>query len=252
MARQIGPLKVRGTIDDLNFYKSSDGKLLREKGGVTAERIKTDPAFELTRQNMSEFGYAGNAGKLIRYALNTLVSRAGDEKLISRLVKKIRGLMQTDTVSLRGERKLTKQNVTALANFEFNDGAPFEFVFKKPVTTTVDRAKGTVSLAIASFIAKNNIEAPTGSTHFKLVAAAAFIDFANNKRSTVYTESDLFEINYQEVTPDPLGIAVATNTDLPLFVAIGIEFSQKSGGNMYQMKSADVSAAKILVVDVQE
>ena len=64
MARQKGIVKLKGTIGDITFYKTQDGHLAREKGGVDASRIKNDPAFQRTRENGSEFGRAGKAGKV--------------------------------------------------------------------------------------------------------------------------------------------------------------------------------------------
>ena len=65
MARQKGIIKLKGTIGDITFYKTQDGHLAREKGGIDASRIKSDPAFQRTRENGSEFGRAGNAGSLL-------------------------------------------------------------------------------------------------------------------------------------------------------------------------------------------
>ena len=55
MARQSSIIKLKGTIGGVTFYKSKDGYLAREKGGVDASRIKNDPAFQRTRENGSEF-----------------------------------------------------------------------------------------------------------------------------------------------------------------------------------------------------
>lgn len=63
MAKQKGIIKLDGTIGGITFYKSQDGYLAREKGGVSAEKIATDPAFQRTRENGEEFGRAGKAGK---------------------------------------------------------------------------------------------------------------------------------------------------------------------------------------------
>lgn len=59
MARQKGIIKLDGTIGDITFYKSQDGYLAREKGGVSADRIANDPNFQRTRENGQEFGRAG-------------------------------------------------------------------------------------------------------------------------------------------------------------------------------------------------
>ena len=78
MAKQTGIIKLKGKIGDLSFYKTQDGHLAREKGGVDAERIAKDPAFIRTRENGAEFGSAASAGKLMRDALRPLMLRASD------------------------------------------------------------------------------------------------------------------------------------------------------------------------------
>ena len=49
MAQQKSILKLKGTIGGITFYKSKDGYLAREKGGVDASRIANDPGFARTR-----------------------------------------------------------------------------------------------------------------------------------------------------------------------------------------------------------
>ena len=51
MAQQKGIIKLDGTIGGITFYKSKDGYLAREKGGVSADRIANDPNFQRTREN---------------------------------------------------------------------------------------------------------------------------------------------------------------------------------------------------------
>ena len=63
MAQQKSILKLKGTIGGITFYKSKDGYLAREKGGVDASRIANDPGFARTRENGAEFA---NAASLIR------------------------------------------------------------------------------------------------------------------------------------------------------------------------------------------
>jgi len=88
MARQKSIIKLDGTIGGITFYKSKDGYLAREKGGVSADRIKNDPTFQRTRENGSEFGRAGNSGKVLRNAVRPLLLRASDSRMVSRLPKK--------------------------------------------------------------------------------------------------------------------------------------------------------------------
>jgi hypothetical protein len=84
MARQTGIIKLKGTIRDISFYKTSDGHLAREKGGIGKSRIANDPAFQRTRENGSEFGRAGKGGKLVRSAIRILLLNAKDKRVVSR------------------------------------------------------------------------------------------------------------------------------------------------------------------------
>ncbi|MFT5252316.1 MAG: hypothetical protein ACI87N_001323 [Flavobacteriales bacterium] len=65
MARQKGIIKLKDTIGDITFYKTKDGHLAREKGGVDASRIASDPAFQRTRENGAEFERTLKAGKVL-------------------------------------------------------------------------------------------------------------------------------------------------------------------------------------------
>src|SRR5690606_21973443 len=99
MAKQNGIIKVRGTLGDITFYKSQDGHLVREKGGLDAKRIKNDPAFARTRENGMEFGTAGKGGQLIRKALRLLLLNAKDRRVGSRLLKTLLTIVKTDPVN---------------------------------------------------------------------------------------------------------------------------------------------------------
>lgn len=61
MARVGGILSLKGSIGNITFYKTKAGNLAREKGGIEASRIATNPAFERTWENGEEFGRAGKA-----------------------------------------------------------------------------------------------------------------------------------------------------------------------------------------------
>src|ERR1044071_6751504 len=87
MAQQKGILPLKGTIGNITFYKSRDGFLAREKGGVDGKRIATDPAFQRTRENGCEFGRACSAGKLLRITFRTLLQNASDSKMVGRLTR---------------------------------------------------------------------------------------------------------------------------------------------------------------------
>ncbi|MFT7352496.1 MAG: hypothetical protein ACI9XR_002283 [Flavobacterium sp.] len=102
MARQKGIIKLKGTIGDIAFYKIQDGHSAREKGGIDASRIKNDPAFQRTRENGSEFGRAGGAGKILRTSLRALLINTAHGRMVSRLTQKMVEVIQADVTSVRG------------------------------------------------------------------------------------------------------------------------------------------------------
>jgi hypothetical protein len=80
MARQKSPFKFEGEIGDIVFFQTKDGGYMaREKGGISGDRIKKDPAFERTRENGAEFGRAGVAGKVLRNAFRWLLKGKSDQ-----------------------------------------------------------------------------------------------------------------------------------------------------------------------------
>ena len=129
MARQGGILKIKGTIGGITFYKSSlDGHLLREKGGVSGDRIANDPAFARTRENGQEFGNSCNCSKYLRDALRTLMMNAADTRVSARLTQRNMQILKMDTVSERGARTVNSGLATAegkdlLVGFNFNINA---------------------------------------------------------------------------------------------------------------------------------
>ena len=120
MARQRSIIKLDGTIGGITFYKSKDGYLAREKGGIPAERIRTDPAFQRTRENGAEFGRAGKAGKVLRNSIRQLLQNVNDSRMVSRLTKEMVKVIQMDATNPRGQRNVIDGEAELLIGFDFN------------------------------------------------------------------------------------------------------------------------------------
>ena len=120
MAKQTGIIKLKGTLGDITFYKTIDGHLAREKGGIPAERIANDPAFQRTRENGAEFGTAGRAGKTLRTSLRLLLQNASDSRMVSRLTKLMVKVVKADATNPRGQRNVIDGEAELLQGFDFN------------------------------------------------------------------------------------------------------------------------------------
>ena len=103
MAKQVGIFPIQGALENVSFYKSEEGFMVRKKGGVSKERIMSDPAYVRTRENINQFGLNAKAGKIIRNAIPSLLKKGKDPRVSSRLSKVMGDIAKQDHVSPRGQ-----------------------------------------------------------------------------------------------------------------------------------------------------
>lgn len=234
----------------ISFYKTAqDGYLARQKGGVDAERIKNDPAFERTRENGAEFGRAGVAGKLLRSALRAQIMNTADSRMASRLTQAMVKVIQADATNARGERNVIDGEAELLQGFEFNTSAKLSTTFFAPYETTVDRAGGSLSVNVPAFVPANMIAAPSGATHFRVVSAGAEVNFEAGTFVVGTSQSGDIAIGTQEQEAIALANAVTAGSTAPLFLVFGIEFYQQVNGALYVLKNGAYNALALVTVD---
>ncbi|MFV8339326.1 hypothetical protein ACNQGL_08635 [Flavobacterium sp. LB3P21] len=249
MARQKGIIKLKGTIGDITFYKTQDGHLAREKGGIDASRIASDPAFQRTRENGSEFGRAGKAGKLLRTALRPLLINSADGRMVSRLTQAMVKVIQADLVSDRGLRNVIDGEAELLFGFEFNIRGKLGTSLYAPFVATIDRVAGEITVDIASFIPSNMIAAPSGTTHFKIISGGAEIDFEAETYVVATSETAILPWDATPTAVINQVNAVTAASTKPLFLALGVEFYQQINGTMYPLKNGAFNPLSVAKVD---
>lgn len=249
MAKQKGILKLDGTIGGITFYKSQDGYLAREKGGVDGNRIATDPAFQRTRENGNEFGSAGKAGKVLRNSLRVLLQNASDNRMVSRLTQKMVEVLQADTTSVRGQRNVIDGEAELLEGFEFNIGAKLSNTLFAPNTPTINRITGDLNISVPSFVPADMVAAPGGTTHFKLVSSGVEVDFENETFINDSSASTVLAWDGTATAVINLNNSVTANSTHPLFLVLGIEFYQDVNGVKYPLKNGAFNALSIVKVD---
>lgn len=248
MARQKGIIKLTGRVGDLSFYKSKDGYLAREKGGVEGERIKNDPAFIRTRENGAEFGSSASSGKLLRDSVRTMMQNASDSRVTSRLMKVMTQIKNLDPTSARGERTvgegITNPAAKAmLKGFNFNNRAIIGSVLFK--NYTVDTATGVIELQ--GFVPLNDLNVPSGATHVTLRGSWAKVDFSGAMSSVEETNSQNIPIDgtASTVTLTPTAVPTGPGTDLYLLM---LEFFQEVNGVQYSLKNGAFNVLSIVEI----
>jgi len=248
MAKQSGIIPLEGTIGNITFYKSKQGFLAKGKGGIPADRIANDPTFIRTRENGSEFGKAGKAGKVLRNSIRALLQNASDSLVVSRLTTEMLKVIQADAINVRGQRNVIDGEAELLQGFEFNVNAKLGTTLYAPYTSAIDRVAGTLTATVPAFIPVNMVAAPGGTTHFKIVSAGAEIDFENETFIMDAQESAVLPLDSTQTAALTLVNEVTANSTHPLFLVLGIEFYQNVNGVDYPLKNGTFNALSLVQV----
>ena len=248
MPRQKGIIKLDGTIGDITFYRTKDGYMAREKGGISAERMQTDPAFERTRENMAEFGRAGNATKVLRNSVKSLLKSVADRTMANRLTREMVKVIHLDTVNPRGKRNVIDGEAELLQGFEFNAASPLETSITAPLTLTLDRVTGDANVSLAPFIPLDEVAAQPATTHFKLVSAAMDINFEKGEAVSAMSETAMLPFSEVPTLAITLENALPPASVNPLFLLFGISFYQEVNGFYYPLKNGAFNALRIVKV----
>lgn len=248
MARQKGIIKLKGKIGDISFYKTQDGHLAREKGGVDAERIANDPAFVRTRENGAEFGSSASAGKVLRDALRTMLMTASDNRVVSRLTKLMTDIKNLDATSVRGQRNVgvaiaLPAAKALLKGFNFNKRAILGGVLFRPYA--VDPATGVITINGLAPI--NDIAFPSGATHINVKGAWAKIDFATGVYDVQLSNAVNLPIDGTSTNAILTPVAAPAGAGTSIYLLM-IEFMQDVNGVQYSLKNGAYNALSIVEV----
>jgi hypothetical protein len=250
MARQIGLVKFEGKLGGLSGYQTSDGVLIRQAPASNKARFDSAGSMQRTRENASEFGGSAKAAKTLRTALRQVVQNSSDKRMVSRLTKKFIEVIKTDEINDRGQRNILDAETELLQGFEFNDGAKFDTTVFTPINPVINRATGLCEIRIDATTPTRDIVAPTGATHYKIVAAAASVNFEAETSVSKTAESALMPYNSTPTGDDTLDLemALGANSTNPIFVVVGIEFYQQVNGKNYPLQNGAFNALKIVAV----
>jgi hypothetical protein len=248
MAQQKSILKLRGTIGGISFYKSKDGFLAREKGGVDASRIANDPGFARTRENGAEFGNSASAGKLLRDAVRVLGKDASDGRVTSRLTQIMAQIKNMDEANARGERHvgegITKDEAKALLlGFNFNVNAALGTVLYKAFE--VDTETGEIK--IAALNPQKDISLPSGASHIILKSGFASVNFLTGESEMTVSAPLRIATNAidQAVALKPATVPALEGTS---FILLSIDFIQEVNNADYSLNNNSYNVLAIVAV----
>ena len=118
MPIQTGNMPAKGAMNNMSYYKSKDGIMVKMQSKISKDAFK-GVKFENTAKHQKEFGLAGKAGKTLRRALMEIIMSCKDSRLTSRLTTLMLKISKTDTTNVFGERNVTDGQHEMLTGFDF-------------------------------------------------------------------------------------------------------------------------------------
>ena len=251
MAKQVGLIKIRGTIGDLTFYETKHGHFVRKKRKEVPKQVfDTAPEYARQRENAGEFGHAIKAAGFFRKVLNGALVGCTDKSQWTRLGNIMQQVARSDPFSDRGHRNIMNGHAALLRGFEFNGNASLPKLFKEELSTLTDRLAGRLSVSIPAFVPADRIIAPAGATHIKFHSTSAEINFETKWYNTNTVESVAIPVDDREHTAAIyFRHGCTANTPNPLFLLLGIQFYQQVNGQLYPFMNNAFNAVRMVYAD---
>jgi hypothetical protein len=250
MSKQVGIIKLDGTIGGISFYTAGGQSLARVATGPSKERIAKDQAFQRTRENNREFAGSAKAAKALRLAMGGLLQTMGGGRIASELTKLFKSI-NLRSPGARGERQVKlSANRSLLNNVEFNSKVRFSSIFSAPYTVSVNATRNEATVVIEGFVPGNALQIPSGATHFNIICGVGIVsDYTLDPTTGTYqalqplqdsqganTSSSALPIN-QAAAQQTLVVSVdavpTVNAVCSTVVTLGIEFYQEVNGQLY-------------------
>jgi hypothetical protein len=170
MAKQVGPIKFRGALDDVCGRLTEDGVILQRKPGPTRKQVLHNDNFINTRRNASEFGGAVNASTLLRRVLGYTVKAVKHSKLVTYMNQKLHAVALSDKESAWGERCVNKGDIQLLKGFNYNRTLSLDVALPMVLEHSLDATTGQMVLTVPGGLIRHKRVFPKQATHFRIVS----------------------------------------------------------------------------------
>lgn len=203
MAKVIAPFQISGTLDDLTFYITNDGKnYVRQKGktGITKEAFKNNPVFNPIREHGKEWGYCSKKAVHLRQIAAPLFQKAKDGSFAGRCIKLLSEILDEDNYNPKGSRTLeegikSEYIPEIVVGFEGNRNCPLS----RTLQTLYEYNPKNNTLAIRDFHPEIHLAWPEEpATHVQLQLATTDWNPTNDTFTTHYSEEVTIAKNHKD------------------------------------------------------
>ena len=246
MAKNNGLIQLKGTLENVTFYSNRYGNIAQKKSSLSGEKVKNDPQFRRTQENMAEFGLNARCGKYFRDAIGVFIQKAYDPRASNAITGLMNRIGKCDTSSQRGSRSpavgiLTPEGQSMMLGFDLNGKAKMNQVMKKPYS--FDEATGI--LTVSNLDPKNDLAFPKGASHVQLSGAYVALNFESGQAVSFSTNEVSLALNAAASTVTLTPTDVPTLTGSFLFFVLLVGFSQEVNGEFYSLSNGAYNALQV-------
>ena len=246
MAKLSSLFKFEGTVDDFTVVKNSG--VIKRKGGISKERMISDPKLVRIRENMAEFGLMSSASKTIREAFRPLRQNIRVYYLSSRLLKVLTRIKNMDSISGRGYRNVAvsfaaPEGKNQLIGFNFNASKSLNAVLQKPFSIDTNTGEVNIMRLAPAFHTLGGI----GANAVGIMSYWAKINFETG--TSVVSLSNQVKLRLDTTISDVMLThdSPPVGTGINVFV-LSIVFYQTINGIDYLLQNGAHNAADIIAV----
>ncbi|MFT6868466.1 MAG: hypothetical protein ACJA08_003320 [Cyclobacteriaceae bacterium] len=227
--------------------KGVDHTIISRKGGPSAEQIKTEPNYQVVRDNQKEFGVASVMAKTLRDSLSVGMLEICESYVSGRLTAQFRNLAKYEEGETGRRPMYVSKHGHHLSGFDFNTIAPYEEIFGAKYFIKPGSEKGQVIIHFPAFIPDKIFVKPVEATNFKITARlVALSDYQYDTETETYRANN-DELNglfgsyeskmypFLKIPVEPMTTMVSVNyrnfpMDAALFLVMAISFYKYENG----------------------
>lgn len=248
MAKQRGIIHIIGTIGNVTGRNTKDGFIIQGKPGPTREQVLTDGRFEGTRKMYSEFGEAGRAAKILRDLFMPAITPCYDNILQERLTSVLRQVINSDTISRKGERSLKYGDNRILKGFPWNIKSDIGRILGFTIKFHADRKDGEVIFHIPAYVPTDSLKANQSATHYRLTVSAAELSWKNDGSAAEMYSTDFLLLDNNRTHPLSGMLLLTPGTTKPIAICVKIDWHMKVNKDMWASRNSRYNAAGIVEI----
>jgi hypothetical protein len=220
--------KSRTAIPGYTLIPNGDHHQIR-KISLTSERLKTDPAYHITRLHTMEFAMAAKFGKLIRSAL---LPGTGIKNKAAPLTAVLLKALQADKETPLGQRDFRTADFTSLIGFNCNEEAALGDCLSVDMEVELLHTETQTRCHIPSFMPAQAIHAPEGITHARIIAITAIIDMEQHSFEKQVGKTTIMPLKQIKINRQTITVTWPPGKDQLVIAAVGIKwYQQERTGN---------------------